>query len=100
MNGCGSCSTTWAETLHRADGVGLAAPQVGVLRRVFIMDFGDGKGVIEAVNPRIVERRGKQEDVEGCLSSRGNTGSPAVRAGSKWWRRIVSARSSPLRARI
>ena len=63
-----------AETLHRADGVGLAAPQVGVLRRVFIMDFGDGKGVIEAVNPRIVERRGKQEDVEGCLSSPGEYG--------------------------
>ena len=48
-----------AETLHRADGVGLAAPQVGV---------------IEAVNPRIVERRGKQEDVEGCLSSPGEYG--------------------------
>lgn len=63
-----------AETLHRADGVGLAAPQVGVLRRVFIMDFGDGKGVIEAVNPRIVERHGKQEDVEGCLSSPGEYG--------------------------
>ena len=38
------------------------------------MDFGDGKGVIEAVNPRIVERRGKQEDVEGCLSSPGEYG--------------------------
>ena len=37
------------ETLHHTDGVGLAAPQVGVLRRVFIMDIGDG--IIEAVNP-------------------------------------------------
>ena len=63
-----------AETLADANGAGLAAPQVGVLRRVFIMDFGDGKGVIEAVNPRIVERRGKQEDVEGCLSSPGEYG--------------------------
>ena len=40
-----------AETLHKADGVGLAAPQVGVLRRVFIMDFGEG--VIECVNPNL-----------------------------------------------
>ena len=46
-----------AETLHKADGVGLAAPQVGVLRRLFIMDFGEG--VIEAINPEIVERKGK-----------------------------------------
>lgn len=61
-----------AETLHNADGVGLAAPQVGVLRRVFIMDFGDG--VIECVNPQIIERKGKQEDVEGCLSSPGEYG--------------------------
>ena len=35
-----------AETLHKADGVGLAAPQVGILRRVFIMDLGDGSGVV------------------------------------------------------
>ena len=43
-----------AETLHKADGVGLAAPQVGVLRRLFIMDMGEG--VVEAINPEIVER--------------------------------------------
>ncbi len=61
-----------AETLHKADGVGLAAPQVGVLRRLFIMDFGEG--VIEAINPEIVERKGKQEDVEGCLSCPGEYG--------------------------
>lgn len=61
-----------AETLHKADGVGLAAPQVGVLRRVFIMDFGDG--VIEAINPKILSSRGKQEDVEGCLSCPGEYG--------------------------
>lgn len=61
-----------AETLHQADGVGLAAPQVGILRRVFIMDFGEG--VIEAVNPEIINRNGKQEDVEGCLSCPGEYG--------------------------
>ncbi|MGI6264827.1 MAG: peptide deformylase [Acutalibacteraceae bacterium] len=61
-----------AETLHAADGVGLAAPQVGVLRRVFIMDLGEG--VIECVNPKIVARKGNQEGPEGCLSSPGEYG--------------------------
>jgi len=61
-----------AETLKKADGVGLAAPQVGVLRRVFIMDFGNG--VTEAVNPEIVERKGLQEEQEGCLSCPGEYG--------------------------
>lgn len=60
------------ETLHQADGVGLAAPQVGVLRRVFVMDFGDG--IMECVNPKIIARKGKQEDVEGCLSLPGQWG--------------------------
>ena len=55
-----------AETLEQANGVGLAAPQVGILRRVFIMDIGEG--VIEAVNPELVSEKGKQEDVEGFLS--------------------------------
>lgn len=61
-----------AETLEKADGVGLAAPQVGVLRRVFIMDVGDG--LIEAINPEIVSTKGNQEDVEGCLSLPGEWG--------------------------
>ena len=60
------------ETLHHTDGVGLAAPQVGVLRRVFIMDFGDG--LIEAVNPEIVSTKGMQEGPEGCLSFPGEYG--------------------------
>lgn len=55
-----------AQTLKRAEGVGLAAPQVGVLRRIFIMDLGDD--IIEAVNPVITKTSGKQRDVEGCLS--------------------------------
>lgn len=61
-----------AETLAKADGVGLAAPQVGVLRRVFIMNFGEG--TIEVVNPEIVRREGVQEDQEGCLSCPGEYG--------------------------
>ena len=55
-----------AETMHEAEGVGLAGPQVGILRRVIVMDVGDG--VIEAVNPEIVSESGKQEGPEGCLS--------------------------------
>lgn len=54
------------ETLKKANGVGLAAPQVGVLKRVFIIDLGDR--VIEAINPEIVKTSGKQREVEGCLS--------------------------------
>ncbi len=54
------------ETMHKAPGVGLAAPQVGILRRVVVMDVGDG--VIEAVNPEITEQSGEQTGEEGCLS--------------------------------
>lgn len=54
------------DTLKKAQGVGLAAPQVGVLKRVFIIDLGDR--MIEAVNPEIVKASGKQRDIEGCLS--------------------------------
>lgn len=61
-----------AETLKKADGVGLAAPQVGVLRRLFIMDTGDG--LKECINPVILEEKGTQECVEGCLSSPGEYG--------------------------
>ncbi|MCQ2434117.1 MAG: peptide deformylase [Oscillospiraceae bacterium] len=54
------------ETLKQAGGVGLAAPQVGILRRIFIMDINDE--IIEAINPEIIKRSGKVRDVEGCLS--------------------------------
>lgn len=54
------------ETLIKADGVGLAGPQVGILRRLFIMNVGDGW--VEAINPEIVLREGEQHEVEGCLS--------------------------------
>lgn len=54
------------ETLHKAQGVGLAAPQVGFLKRIFIMDIGEGP--IECINPKIIKTSGKQRVVEGCLS--------------------------------
>lgn len=55
-----------AETMYKENGVGLAAPQVGVLRRVIVIDIGDG--LIKFINPEIVEMEGEQQDVEGCLS--------------------------------
>lgn len=55
-----------AETMYQANGVGLAAPQVGVLKRVVVIDTGDG--LIELINPVIVEQEGEQIEVEGCLS--------------------------------
>ncbi|MBD5384073.1 MAG: peptide deformylase [Ruminococcaceae bacterium] len=60
-----------AETLQNADGVGLAAPQVGMLRRVVVIDVRDGKGTIELVNPVLVEQQGNQVGNEGCLSAPG-----------------------------
>lgn len=62
------------ETLHDADGAGLAAPQVGVLRRVCIVDIGDEDGVIELINPVIVQSSGYQRTGEGCLSCPGKYG--------------------------
>ena len=56
------------ETLRKSGGVGLAAPQVGILRRVFIMILEEDGPVIEAVNPEIVKTSVKVRDVEGCLS--------------------------------
>ncbi len=55
-----------AETMYAADGVGLAGVQVGMLRRVVVMDVGDG--LIELVNPEITEEEGEQFAEEGCLS--------------------------------
>ncbi len=55
-----------AETMYAADGVGLAGVQVGMLRRVVVMDIGEG--LIELVNPEIVEEEGEQFAEEGCLS--------------------------------
>jgi peptide deformylase len=60
------------QTLQRAGGVGLAAPQVGVLRRLFIMDI-EGKKY-EVINPEILETSGVQQGTEGCLSCPGEWG--------------------------
>ena len=61
-----------AETLEKAQGVGLAAPQVGILRRVVIVDTGEE--ILELVNPELVETSGEQEGPEGCLSVPGKYG--------------------------
>lgn len=61
-----------AETLKEANGVGLAAPQVGILRRVVIVDVGDE--IVELVNPTLVETDGEQIGAEGCLSVPGKYG--------------------------
>lgn len=62
-----------AETMYEADGVGLAAPQVGLLRRVVVIDIGDGN-LLELINPVILEQSGEQECLEGCLSYPGEWG--------------------------
>ncbi len=55
-----------ADTMYNADGAGLAAPQVGVLKRVVVIDIGDG--LVELINPVIKSCQGQQTTVEGCLS--------------------------------
>ena len=63
------------ETLIDSGGVGLAAPQVGILRRIFLVDVGlDGEEIIEFINPEILETDGEQEGAEGCLSVPGKYG--------------------------
>lgn len=60
------------ETMYDADGVGLAAPQVGILKRLVVIDVGDGPVIL--INPRIVETSGEQTGNEGCLSVPGKVG--------------------------
>ncbi|MCR4723694.1 MAG: peptide deformylase [Eubacteriales bacterium] len=55
-----------SETMYAADGVGLAAPQVGILRRLVVIDIGDG--LVKLVNPEIVESEGSEVSTEACLS--------------------------------
>ena len=56
------------ETLYKAQGLGLAAPQVGIRRRIAVIDVQDENGLIEMINPEVLKTSGKQRDVEGCLS--------------------------------
>lgn len=63
-----------ADTMYfEGRGIGIAAPQVGVLRRVFVVDVGDEHGKLEFINPEIIESSGSQVDGEGCLSVPGKT---------------------------
>lgn len=57
-----------AETMYDAEGVGLAAPQIGISKRVIVVDVGDENGLVEMVNPVIVDQEGEQFGPEGCLS--------------------------------
>ena len=60
-----------AETMYQANGVGLAAPQVGILKRIVVIDIGEG--LVEMINPVILETEGTQTGEEGCLSIPGAT---------------------------
>ena len=63
------------ETMHEASGVGLAAPQVGILKRIFVVDISEeGNEPYVCVNPEILEKEGEQFDYEGCLSLPGYSG--------------------------
>ncbi|MEW8955295.1 peptide deformylase [Clostridium sp.] len=60
------------ETMYEADGVGLAAPQVGILKRVVVIDVGEGP--VALINPEIIHSEGSYIDIEGCLSVPGEQG--------------------------
>lgn len=60
------------ETMYEAEGVGLAAPQVGILKRICVIDVGEGPIVL--INPKVVETSGEQSGHEGCLSVPGKSG--------------------------
>ncbi|MDW7662133.1 MAG: peptide deformylase [Bacillota bacterium] len=62
------------ETMHHADGVGLAAPQIGILKQVIVLDLYDDEGPMALINPKIVDKKGKQIEEEGCLSLPGRHG--------------------------
>lgn len=61
-----------ADTMYAADGVGLAAPQVGILKRIVVIDVGEG--LLELINPEVVSTEGSQINEEGCLSVPGRRG--------------------------
>ncbi|MDR0821072.1 MAG: peptide deformylase [Oscillospiraceae bacterium] len=62
------------ETMIHYMGAGIAATQIGVMKRVVVIDLDDGEGVIELINPVITKEKGKQREVEGCLSLPGSWG--------------------------
>lgn len=87
------------ETLEDANGAGLAAPQVGVLRRVCVVLDEDSEEYIELVNPEIVAQSGEQTGLEGCLSVPGNGASSPGRTWSGSGPRTGMATGSRWRAR-
>lgn len=56
------------DTMHKSNGVGLAGPQIGLLKRLVVIDLYDDNGPIKLVNPKIIKQEGEQEVEEGCLS--------------------------------
>lgn len=62
------------DTMYEADGVGLAAPQIGILKRIFVVDVYDDTGVKVLINPEFIEMTGEQDEIEGCLSVPGVAG--------------------------
>ena len=81
-----------AETMYAADGAGLAAPQVGILRRVVVIDVGEG--LLELVNPEILSTEGEQRQPEGCLSVPGKRG--VVARPAKVTVRALNRRGKPI----
>lgn len=71
------------DTMYHAEGVGLAAPQVGILKRIAVIDVYDDTGVKVLINPKIIREEGEQFEVEGCLSVPERAGS--VRRPAKVW---------------
>jgi peptide deformylase len=63
-----------ADTMYDARGIGIAAPQVGVLKRIFVVDIGDGSGLFEFIDPFFLRKEGRQVGQEGCLSIPGRYG--------------------------
>ena len=72
------------ETMYEADGVGLAAPQVGILKRIFVIDVSpEGNEPIVFINPEILEVSGEQTGYEGCLSVPGKSGRTLRASGAR-----------------
>ncbi|MDP4096821.1 peptide deformylase [Paenibacillus sp. P96] len=83
-----------ADTMYDAEGVGLAAPQVGILKRLIVVDAGDEHGLIKMINPEIVAKEGEQFGPEGCLSIPGLNGD--VRRAEKVKVRGLDREGKPL----
>ena len=84
-----------ADTMYKANGVGLAAPQVGLLRRAVVVDVGDEESrLFELVNPDIIAFEGEQEGPEGCLSIPGRSG--IVKRPNKVTVRAQDSRGNPM----